>query len=81
MVVDPLVRDPGYGVLLMYGNASYIRCCNVAVYPLVGDVIGVTEVLTVAVMLRSLERWSRKFYSKMSGLAPLYRMTVGTDFH
>ena len=44
LVVNPVVGDPGYGVLLMYGNASYIRWCNDAVNPLVGDVIGVTEV-------------------------------------
>ena len=40
---------PAVGALSMaffslHGNASYTRCCNGAVYPLVGDVIGVTEV-------------------------------------
>ena len=30
---------------LMHGNTSYTRCCNVAVYPLVGDVVGATVVL------------------------------------
>ena len=37
--------------------------------------------MTVAVLLRDLERWSRRFYSKMSDLALLYWMTVGADFH
>ena len=36
LVVNPLVGDPGYGVLLMYGNASYIRWCNGAVNPWLG---------------------------------------------
>ena len=37
--------SPRYGVFLVHGNASYTRCCNDAVHPLDGDVVGVTEVL------------------------------------
>ena len=36
--------------------------------------------MTVAVLLRDLERWSRRLNSKMSGLALLYKMTVAQTF-
>ena len=38
----------------MHENTSCTRCCNDAVYPLVGDVVGVTEVLAVAVFAARL---------------------------
>ena len=80
-MVNSVVGDPGYGVLLMYGNASYTRWCNGAVHPLVGDVIGVTAILAVAVLLRGLERWSRRLNSKYSGLACCASSAVGAVFH
>ena len=87
LVVNPLVGDPGYGVLLMYGNASYIRCCNVAVNPLVGDVVGVTVVLDccgVAARLGALEP-EVKLQDVRLGAAVLSdgwrRLSLGFNYH
>ena len=53
---SPSVEALGVAFFLVHGSASYTRWCNDAVNPLVGDVIGVTVVLVVAVLLRDLER-------------------------
>ena len=74
LVVNPLVGDPGYGVLLMYGNASYIRCCNVAVCPLVGDVVGATVVLDCCGFCCAVESTGAGDYTPR---CPAWRYCVG----
>ena len=58
----------------VHGWTSYTRCCNVAVYLLVGDVVEVTVVLNCCGLLRGLGHWSRNLNSKTSGLALLVRV-------
>ena len=67
--------------------ASYTRCCNVAVCPLVGDVVGVTEVLDccgVAARLGALEP-EVKLQDVRLGAAVLSdgwrRLSLGFNYH
>ena len=46
---SPSVEALDVAFFLVHGSTSYTRWCNDAVNPLVGDVVGVTVVLAVAV--------------------------------
>ena len=61
--------SPRYGVFLVHGNASYTRCCNDAVHPLDGDVVGVTEVPRLRFFCAIWGVEAGGFSSKNSGLA------------
>ena len=59
MLVIPPVGALDVAFILVHGLTSYTRCCNDAVNPLVGDVVGVTEVQGL--------RFSARFVSDGAG--------------